>query len=158
MNPLALDDIRLCLEGIIPAIIATCAADGTPNVAYLSQVYYVDPGHVALSFQFFNKTRQNILANPDATLLLLDPHTFAFYRLGIRYLHTQTEGPVFESMRAQLAGIASHSGMADVFELKGADLYAVRGIEPVPGDSLPPPPPRRGLLGAAHTAAGLGRA
>ena len=99
MNPLALDDIRLCLEGIIPAIIATCAADGTPNVAYLSQVYYVDPGHVALSFQFFNKTRQNILANPDATLLLLDPHTFAFYRLGIRYLHTQTEGPVFESMR-----------------------------------------------------------
>ena len=29
------------------------------------------------------------LANPDATLLLLDPHTFAFYRLGIRYLHTQ---------------------------------------------------------------------
>ncbi|WP_293187508.1 GAF domain-containing protein [Ottowia sp.] len=150
MNPLALDDIRLCLEGIIPAIIATCAADGTPNVAYLSQVYYVDPGHVALSFQFFNKTRQNILANPDATLLLLDPHTFAFYRLGIRYLHTQTEGPVFESMRAQLAGIASHSGMADVFELKGADLYAVRGIEPVPGDSLPPPPPRRGLLGAAR--------
>jgi hypothetical protein len=138
VNPLALDDIRPCLEGIIPAIIATCAADGTPNVAYLSQVYYVDPGHVALSFQFFNKTRQNILANPDATLLLLDPHTFAFYRLGIRYLHTQTEGPVFESMRAQLAGIASHSGMADVFELKGADLYAVRGIEPVPGDSLPP--------------------
>ena len=27
-------------------------------------------------------------------------------------------GPVFESMRAQLAGIASHSGMAEVFELR----------------------------------------
>ncbi|GAB2454526.1 hypothetical protein GCM10027082_00920 [Comamonas humi] len=150
MSPLTLDDIRPCLEGTIPAQIATCAADGTPNVAYLSQVYYVDPGHVALSFQFFNKTRQNILANPEAQLLLLDPQTFAFRRLHIRYLHTQTEGPVFESMRAQLAGIASHTGMAEVFELKGADIYAVQAIEPVAGDTLPPPAPRRGLLGAAR--------
>ncbi|MGE8317389.1 MAG: GAF domain-containing protein [Comamonas sp.] len=150
MSPLTLDDIRPCLEGTIPAQIATCAADGTPNVAYLSQVYYVDPGHVALSFQFFNKTRQNILANPEAQLLLLDPQTFAFRRLSIRYLRTQTEGPVFESMRAQLAGIASHTGMAEVFELKGADIYAVQAIEPVAGETLAPPPPRRGLLGAAR--------
>ncbi len=147
MTTLALDDIRPCLEGIIPAQIATCAPDGTPNVAYLSQVYYADERHVALSFQFFNKTRQNILANPYATLLLLHPQTFAFYRLQIRYLHTQTEGALFEGMRAQLAGIASHSGMAEVFELKGADLYEVLDIERVPGNSLEAPPPRCGLLG-----------
>lgn len=142
-----LDDIRPCLEGIIPSMIATCAPDGTPNVAYLSQVYHAGPRHVALSFQFFNKTRQNILANPLATLLLLHPQTFAFYRLQIRYLETQTAGPLFESMRAQLAGIASHSGMAEVFELKGSDLYEVLAIEGVPGESLPPPPPRCSLLG-----------
>lgn len=147
MSTLTLDDIRPCLEGLIPAQIATCAPDGTPNVAYLSQVYYADARHLALSFQFFNKTRQNILANPLATLLLLHPQTFAFYRLEIRYLHTQTDGPLFESMRAQLAGIASHSGMAEVFELKGADLYEILSIEPVPGDSLPAPAPRCGLLG-----------
>ncbi len=147
MSALALDDIRPCLEGIIPSMIATCAPDGTPNVAYLSQVYYADPRHVALSFQFFNKTRQNILANPRATLLLLHPQTFAFYRLQIRYLRTQTAGPLFESMRAQLAGIASHSGMADVFELKGSDLYEVQAIEAVPGEALAPPPPRCSLLG-----------
>lgn len=146
-TPITLDDIRPCLEGIIPAMIATCAPDGTPNVAYLSQVYYAGPRHVALSFQFFNKTRQNILAQPLATLLLLHPQTFAFYRLQIRYLHTQTEGPLFESMRAQLAGIASHSGMAEVFELKGSDLYEILAIELVPGPTLEAPAPRCGLLG-----------
>lgn len=147
MNTLTLGDIRPCLEGIIPAQIATCAQDGTPNVAYLSQVYYADERHVALSFQFFNKTRQNILANPQATLLLLHPQTFAFYRLHIRYLRTQTDGALFESMKAQLAGIASHSGMAEVFELKGADIYEVLEIERVPGNSLEAPPPRCSLLG-----------
>jgi hypothetical protein len=60
----SLDAIRPCFEGAIPAVMATCAADGTPNVAYISQVYYVDARHVALSFQFFNTTRKNILANP----------------------------------------------------------------------------------------------
>lgn len=147
MKAIALDDIRPCLEGIIPSMISTCAPDGTPNVAYLSQVYYVDERHVALSFQFFNKTRQNILANPEATLLLLHPQTFAFYRLHIRYLQTRTAGPLFESMKAQLAGIASHSGMAGVFELKGADIYEILEIESVPGASVAAPPPRNGLLG-----------
>lgn len=91
---------------------------------------------MALSFQFFNKTRQNILARPHATLLLLHPQTSAFYRLQIRHLHTETEGPLFESMRAQPAGIASRSGMAEVFAPKGSDLYKVLAIEAVPGTAL----------------------
>ena len=63
-----LAEVRPCMEGAIPAMMATCAPDGTPNVAYISQVFHVDDRHVALSFQFFNKTRQNILAQPQATL------------------------------------------------------------------------------------------
>ena len=35
---LRLDAIRSCLEGATPALIATCAPDGTPNVSYLAQV------------------------------------------------------------------------------------------------------------------------
>ncbi|MRD48272.1 GAF domain-containing protein [Caenimonas koreensis DSM 17982] len=155
MNPTrdpGLADIRPCLEGAIPAVMSTCAADGTPNVAYISQVYYVDERSVALSFQFFNKTRQNILANPRATLLLLHPVTAAFFRLHIRYLRTETEGPLFEGMKAQLAGIASHSGMENVFRLLGSDVYAVEQIEPVEGDPLPEPPARRGMLTAVRRA------
>jgi len=145
-----LDAIRPCFEGAIPATMATCGADGMPNVAYISQVYYVDARHVALSFQFFNTTRKNILANPVATVLMLHPQTAAFFRLHIRYLRTETAGPLFEQMKAQLAGIASHTGMAGVFRLLGSDVYEVQQIEPVPGQPLPAPMPRVGLLGAVR--------
>ncbi|MES2977225.1 MAG: GAF domain-containing protein [Pseudomonadota bacterium] len=149
MNTPLLADIRRCLEGAIPAIMATCGPDGTPNVAYISQVFYVNERQVALSFQFFNKTRQNILANPLASVLVMDPVTASFYRLHIRYLRTEMQGPVFEAMRAQLAGIASHSGMASVFKLLGSDIYEVREIERVPGSgTLPEPPPRASVLTA----------
>ena len=146
MSDLALGAIRPCLEGAIPAVMATCAADGVPNVAYISQVYYVDERHVALSFQFFNKTRQNILANPYASVLVLHPVTAGFFRLHLRYLRTETEGPLFEGMKAQLAGIASHSGMANVFRLLGSDVYEVQTIEAVAGEPLPAPPARCGML------------
>ncbi|PWC74108.1 GAF domain-containing protein [Azospirillum sp. TSH64] len=150
---LTLDAIRACLEGAVPATIATCAPDGTPNVSLLSQVHYVDPDHVALSYQFFNKTRANILANPIAVLQLIDPPTAAQYRMELCYLRTETSGPLFESMKAKLAGIASHVGMQDVFRLLGADLYRVTAIEAVPGGApLPAPVAQRSLLSATRRA------
>jgi adenylate cyclase len=150
MKTVQLGDIRPCLEGAIPAVMATCSAEGMPNVAYISQVYYVDERHVALSFQFFNKTRQNILANPYATVIVLHPQTAAFFRLHIRYLRTETEGPLFEGMKAQLAGIASHTGMQGVFRLLGSDVHEVEMVEAVEGDPLPAPPPRGGMLTAVR--------
>ncbi|HYH20871.1 MAG TPA: GAF domain-containing protein [Azospirillum sp.] len=134
---ISLDAIRTCLEGVIPAAIATTDSEGMPNVSVLSQVHYMDPTHVALSYQFFNKTRRNILANPHAMLQVIDPGTVAQYRLRVRYLRTETSGPLFESMRAKLAGIASHTGMAGVFRLLGADVFEALGIEEVPGATLP---------------------
>jgi len=140
MNPLSLDRLRNCLEGVVPAGIATCNPDGIPNVTYISQLMYVDDDHVALSFQFFNKTRENILSNPVATVLTMDPDTAARYRLRIRYLRTETRGALFERMKAKLAGIASHTGMVGVFRLLGADIYRVVDIERVPGRTVPAPP------------------
>jgi len=136
-----LDQIRAALEGAIPATMATCSPDGEPNVAFLSQVHYVDGEHVALSYQFFNKTRRNILANPQGQLSVVDPHTGRLYRLRLRYLRTESEGPLFERMKAHLEGIASHTGMAGVFRLLGSDIYRVEELEVLPGNILVPAAP-----------------
>ena len=150
--PLSVDAIRDCLEGSVPSAMATCAPDGTPNVTYTSQVEYVDEHHVALSFQFFNKTRENILLNPRATVEVTHPRSGACYRLSLMYLRTECEGRIFERMKAKLAGIASHTGMAGVFRLRGADIYRVLSIEAVPGAALPLLAPRRNLLAALRSA------
>ena len=132
-----IDSIRDCFDGAVPSTLATCSPDGTPNVTYVSQVHYLDSTHVAMSFQFFNKTRENILANRRAEALVVDPFTINQYRLELEYLRTEDSGPVFENMKAKLAGIASHTGMAGVFRLLGSDIYRVLSVSLVPGKPLP---------------------
>jgi predicted pyridoxine 5'-phosphate oxidase superfamily flavin-nucleotide-binding protein len=137
---LSLQSLRPCFEGAVPAVIATCARDGTPNVSYISEVHYVDAQHVALSYQFFSKTRQNVLENPRATVIVIHPCTGAQYRLAVRYLRTEESGPLFECMKAKLAGIASHAGMTGVFHLRGSDVYRVESVRQVYGTPLDAPP------------------
>lgn len=147
-----LETIRECFEGIIPGHIATSDTEGTPNLAYLSQVQFVDNTHVALSYQFFNRTRQNILADSPVRLLLTSHLTAAQYRLTLKYLRTETAGPLFEQMRAKLAGIASHTGMTGVFQLLGSDIYRILAIEQVAGPTIAPPPPPLNYLTALRRA------
>lgn len=132
-EPVCIAHLRNCFEGAVPSALSTCSPDGTPNIAYLSQVQYVDRNHVATTFQFFNKTRQNILANPYALLKVVDPFNGSGYKLHVRYLRTETSGPLFESMKAKLAGIASHTGMTEVFKLLGSDIYEVEKVDTIVG-------------------------
>ena len=128
--PVALEDIRDCLQGMIPSPLATCAADGTPNVTYLSIVQYVDSERVATSRQFFNKTRANLDANPYAQVVVVQASTMRQFALDLHFLHTETEGDAFEAMRANLDAVASHTGMGDVFRLRGVDIYRVERCAP----------------------------
>jgi hypothetical protein len=153
---ISLESLRPCLDGAIPAVVATAAPDGTPNVAYASQVHYVDSEHVALSFQFFSKTRANVLAHPYAQVQVIEPESFRHFRLKVHYLRTETAGPLFETMKAQLAGIAARTGMAGVFSLRGADVYRVLDIENVDPRQQPAPTPPDALLKLRRTLDHLG--
>jgi adenylate cyclase len=127
-QPLTLDRLRDCFEGMVPASLATVDPGGLPNISFISHVHYVDPGRVALSYQFFNKTRRNILSTRTAEIEMIDPFTVALYQLDLDFETTESSGPIFETMKARLAGIASHTGMASVFRLMGADIFRVRAI------------------------------
>lgn len=137
-----LEDLWACFQGMIPAALSTCASDGTPNITFISQVHYVDATHVAISFQFFNKTYRNVRENPFACAIVLDPRTLHAYRFHLRFDHSESTGPLFESMSLQLQAVASFSGMTEVFHLLAADVYEVLGIERLDRFTrLPVPPP-----------------
>jgi adenylate cyclase len=121
-SPIPLESIMPCFQGVIPSPFATCAADGTPNITYMSIVHYVDSGRVALSSQFFNKTRANLDANPYAQVRVIDPVSIQEYAIDLEYLHMETEGPTFEAMKANLEAIASQTGH-EVFRLRGVDIH-----------------------------------
>lgn len=136
----ALEDIARCFQGVIPSWIATCSADGVPNVTVLSIVLYVDEERVALTRQFFNKTSANLDVNPWAQVIVVDPQTLDQFLLDLRFLRTETEGATFDAAKANLDAVASQTGMEGVFRLRGVDIHRVLGCTPV-----------REMLGAAPT-------
>lgn len=125
------EEIRAVMDNGVPVVLATCSADGVPNVSIVSEVYWVDPERVALSFQFFSKTIRNVRENPRAQLILNDHPAGRRWVLDLAYDHSETEGPVFDAMEMQIEAIASVTGMSGIFKLQAADLYRVLGVERV---------------------------
>ena len=123
--PVPLESIGPCLQGVLPAWLVSCSEDGVPNATVLSIVRYVDFERVALTRQFFNKTRANLDANPQAQVIVVDPGNGDQLALDLRYLHTESEGPIFDEVEANLAAVASQMGMSDVFRLRGVDIHRV---------------------------------
>lgn len=124
-----LEDIMPALQGVIPTIVATASLDHTPNVTYISQVYFVDEHHVALSYQFFNKTIRNVRENPMLTAIITCPVHYDLYKLLLCYEESQTEGEIFDAMEIQLEALASAQKKEGIFKLKAADIYRVISIE-----------------------------
>ena len=125
-------EIRTVLDNGVPALMATCSADGTPNVTVISQVYYVDDSHVALSFQFFNKTIRNVRENPRAWAGLTDFFEQVDWMLDLEFERSETDGPIFDAMDMKIEAIASATGMSGIFKLRAADIYRVVSVEKRP--------------------------
>jgi predicted pyridoxine 5'-phosphate oxidase superfamily flavin-nucleotide-binding protein len=122
------DEIKAAMQGVIPSHVVTCSADGTPNASVISQVYYVDQTHIALSFQFFNKTIRNVRENPNACVGLNDVPANTRWILDVKYDHSETEGAIFDEMDMQIEAIASATGMSGIFKLRAADIYRVKSL------------------------------
>ena len=125
-------EIRPVLENGIPAVMVTCSGDGVPNVTVISQVYYVDEQHAALSFQFFSKTIRNVRENPRAFVGMSDFVSAADWVLDLEFQRSETSGPVFDAMDMQIEAIASATGMSGIFKLRAADIYRVISAEKFP--------------------------
>jgi len=131
------DEIKPAMQGVVPSHVVTCALDGTPNVTTVSQDYYVDSDHVALSYQFFSKTIKNIRENPRALVSVINPEKFESWDLEIEYQHSETSGPVFDTMDMQIEAIASMTGMTGIFKLRAADIYQVLSATKSVGERMP---------------------
>ena len=128
LHKMITEEMKACMQGAIPSTIITCSKDGIPNATVISQVYYVDELHIALSFQFFSKTIKNVRENPYASVTIIHPHTCENWTIEIEYIRSETDGPVFETMDMQLEAIASMTGMSGIFKLKAADIYRVKAV------------------------------
>lgn len=123
------EEMKPAMQGVIPSVLVTCSKDGIPNTTTISQAFYLDEQHLALSFQFFNKTIKNVRENPFANLTIFNPQTFENWTVSIEYIRSETEGELFDKMDMQLEAIASMTGMADIFKLRAADVYKVHKVE-----------------------------
>jgi len=135
-----LSDLKRCFQGVVPSIVTTSDAHGIPNVTFISQVYYVDERHVALSCQFFNKTRKNLDENPLACVEVWEPISLQAYRLHLRFLRSEKSGALFDTMALRIDAIASHTGMSGVFRLIAADVFEVTAVDVVEGFLVELPP------------------
>jgi hypothetical protein len=139
-----LASLARCFQGVLPSVVATADAEGTPNATFVSQVYLVGEGRAALSRQFFNKTTRNLEATRRAAVEVLDPVTLEAYRLRLRFVDSQTSGPLFDTMALRIQAIASHTGMSGIFRLIAADVFEVERLEKVDGFLAATPEARPG--------------
>lgn len=65
-------------------------------------------------------------------------------KLGLRYVRSETDTPLFVEMALRIEAIASHTGMKGIFRLLSADVCEVEWIRPVDGFLEPAAKEERG--------------
>jgi adenylate cyclase len=140
-----------CFDGIVPSVVATASRDGTPNVSYISHVFYIDEDHVALSNQFMSKMVRNVTENPRLQVVVVNARTGMQLILDLLFERAEASGSLFDTLASLVTAVASHRGMDHVMRLRSADIYRVLDVEVQANDpdAPTPPPPRRDTLAAA---------
>jgi adenylate cyclase len=152
-RPLLADHWK-CFEGVVPSVVVTASRDGTPNVSYISHVYYIDEDHVALSNQFMSKLVRNVMENPRLQVAVVNSVTGVQLILDLLFERAETSGPLFDTLATLVTAVASHHGMDHVMRLRSADIYRVlevevQGFEPGAPDAPALRQPRHDILSAA---------
>ncbi len=102
-------------------ILTTATPEGVPNAIYVGIVGRCEEGFF-IANNYFSKTKANLEANPQASLLFLTAERKAYQLKGTISFHT--EGPIFEAMKAaNKPGYPGHSAALLTVEaiFSGAD-------------------------------------
>ncbi|HKJ41226.1 MAG TPA: pyridoxamine 5'-phosphate oxidase family protein [Sunxiuqinia sp.] len=129
MGSLITSEIQNALQGIVPSVMATTSPDGLPNLTYISQAHFVDDKHLAISWQFFNKTWKNLQTNPNFSVVVTAPQNWAMWKIKLRFVELLKEGELFDEMEIALEAIATMQGAADVFKLAAVLMCEIVSIE-----------------------------
>jgi hypothetical protein len=94
------DEIRetFTQQRVIP--LATCSADGAPNVAYVGMWWWENPETLVVVNNYMNKTLENLEENPRASLVtwVRDDKGSRSYQIKCR-TENHFSGPLFEKGR-----------------------------------------------------------
>jgi len=122
-------ELQGAFQGILPGVITTVSKENIPNLSYISQVHYIDNEHLAISWQFFNKTYKNIKDNPYFSVVVTSPTTFSQWKIDMNFIEALTEGDLFDEVELALEAIASMYKAEDIFKLQAIMIGKIVAIE-----------------------------
>ncbi|WP_052702781.1 LuxR C-terminal-related transcriptional regulator [Paenibacillus beijingensis] len=133
--------IMSSFNGVYPSVLVTGSSEGIANVTNLSRVWHVDAEHVAVADQLFHKTGANLAENPHALIKTVTPHDLQVWELGVKYVRSEQEGPLFDKLREDLNAIHWMAAVANPVPLRSAILFQVLSVRQCVEESRPLTPP-----------------
>jgi len=123
--------MRELFEKVPTAILATATQDGVPNAVPVGAKKVLDDETILISDQFFNKTLENLIANPRVAITFWEGHE-GYQIKGTAAV--ETTGQRFEETARWIDEKSARAGFP--LKSKGAVIVhidAIYGVSPGPG-------------------------